>query len=842
MLALAFRLARREMRGGIKGFRIFLACLALGVAAIAAAGSLNAAMRVALVEDARALLGGDMELRLSHRTASEEQLAFLQSRAAVSRMIEMRAMARSLDKDSRTLVELKGVDRLYPLYGKLGLDPALPKEEVLARSPDGWGAAADPNLLARLGLKVGDKVRIGDAVFQIRATITKEPDRVATAFNFGPRFLVQRDALAETGLIEPGSLIRYLYLLKLDPGTSPAEMRKALTDRFPDAGWQIRDAGDAAPGVQRFLDNMTVFLTLVGLTALLVGGIGVANAVKAYMDGKVATIAILKCVGAPARLIFATYFIQIALLTLLGILIGLAAGAALPNAAIHFFGDRLPIDARPGLYPLPLALSAAFGALTAVTFALWPLARARQIPAATLFRDLVARHGRPGRRDMAAIAATGTALALLAVVSAENRLLAAWFVGGAVAALLLFQAAAALLIRGARALSKRRAGSAGSAPLRLALGNLHRPGAPAASVVLSLGLGLTVLVCIALIEGNLSRQFDEQLPREAPAFFFIDIQEQQARSFDEAVASVPGAGEVKRAAMVRGRITRLNGKPVDQVAIDPSAEWAVKGDRGLTMAARQPEDARLTAGAWWPEDYAGPPLVSLDAGIAKGFHLGLGDTISVNVLGRELTATIASLREIDWSSLGMNFTFVLSPGSLNGAPHSYIAAVHARPDAEAALERAVTDRLPNVTSIRVKEALTSVKEIVVKAAVAIRSAAAVTLIAGALVLAGAIAAGQRRRVYEAVVLKVLGATRGVLWRAFLIEYGLMGAATGLIAGIVGSVAAWAVLTFVMHTHWTFLPGAAVATVLACIAATLVIGFAGTWRALGAKAAPLLRHD
>lgn len=838
---LAWRLARRELRAGIAGFRIFLACLALGVAAIAGANSLNAALDAGLAADARALLGGDVALRLTHLPAGADELAFLRASATVSEAVEMRAMARPAQGGGRSLVELKGVDDGYPLYGRLVLEPAV--DEPLARRQGRWGAAADANLLTRLGIGLGDVVRVGDAEFEIRATIAREPDRVATILSLGPRLLIHRNALPETGLVQPGSLLRYVYLLKLPAGGTADAFADELKRRFPEAGWQIRDAADAAPGVRRFLDNMTLFLTLVGLTALLIGGIGVANAVKSYVDGRIPTIATLKCVGASSGLIFRAYFAQIALLAALGIVIGLAVGAVIPSVAVALAGDALPVAARIGVYPRPLLLAAAFGALVALAFSLWPLARATQIPAAALFRDVVARRPAwPGRRPLAGIGLAALALAALTIASAENRGLAAWFVAGAAVSLALFRGLSILITRAARQASRRHAGRSAGPAWRLGLAALHRPGAATNSVVLSLGLGLTVLVAIALVEGNLRRQLDERMPAEAPAFFFLDIQQAQAEEFDRLVAAVPGSGEIKRAAMVRGRVVRIDGVPVDRVAIAPEAEWVVRGDRGFTTGATPPEGSRIVAGEWWDPGHAGPPLVSMDSNIAHGFGVGLGDTVTFNVLGREITATIANLREIDWSTLSMNFAFVLSPDALAGAPHTHVATVAATPQAEAAIERAVTDRLPNVTAIRIRQALESVREVMAGVGTAVRGAATVALLAGALVLAGAIAAGHRRRVYEAVVLKVLGATRRHLLKAFLVEYGLLGIATGVIAGVVGSIVAWAVLVFLMHADWRFLPGVAAATVGACMAIVLILGFAGTWRALGAKVAPLLRNE
>ncbi|WP_142848996.1 ABC transporter permease [Telmatospirillum sp. J64-1] len=842
-MPLALRLARRELRGGLKGFRIFLACLAIGVAAIAAAGSLNASLRSALEQDARALLGGDVSMRLTHSEASPEQVAWLEERGDLSSLIEMRAMAAGGAEGARTLVELKGIDGPYPLYGELRLSPEMGVDEALGQRNGLWGAVADRNLLDRLGLEIGDRLTLGDADFELRGVIEHEPDRVAAMLSFGPRVMVESAAMAETGLLQPGSMIHYVYRVRLPPTVQAAAFVDQLEAEFPRAGWRVRTLEEAAPGIRRFLDNMTVFLTLVGLTSLLVGGIGVANAVKSFIEGRVRTIAILKTVGAEGRMIFAVYFAQIAVLALLGIAIGLAVGAALPPLAILLAGDRLPLDARIGVYGGPLLLAGVFGALTALAFTLWPLARAREIPAASLFRDTIV-HGRlrPRLPTVVSILAAGLALSGLAVITAERPMLAAWFVLGSLLALVVFQGAAGLVIGLARRLSQTRAERSGTPRMRLALGNLHRPGAPTASVVLSLGLGVTVLVAIALIEGNLTRQIDQDMPARAPAYFFIDIQRNQAEAFRQAVSSVPGAGEVKMAPTIRGHITHIAGRPVDEVTVDPSVEWAIRGDRGITAAEQQPADSRLVAGQWWDADYQGPPLASLTADIARGFGIGVGDTITLSILGRPITVTIASLREVDWSSLAMNFSFVLTPHTLAGAPYTYIATVQAEPEAETAVERAVTQAMPNVSAIRVREALEQVSQMMEDSSIAIRAAAGITLLAGALVLSGAVAATHRRRVYEAVVLKVVGVTRADLWRAFLLEYGLLGAATGLVAGIIGAIAAWAVSVHVLRLNWVLLPDVALWTIVACMLATMVVGFAGTWKALGAKVAPYLRNE
>lgn len=844
---LAWRLARRELRGGLKGFGVLIACLAIGVAAIAAAGSVKSAVNAAIAEDARALLGGDLALRLTHQPTDAEQLAALQDAGQLAETIEMRAMARSLD-GRRSLVELKAVSLAYPLYGQVVTEPAQPLAGLLgqSRGDEGgglWGAVAEPALMARLGVKPGDVLQVGDARFRLSAAIIAEPDRVASIFSLGPRLLVHRDALAATGLVQPGSLIRYGYLLRLPVGSDPQAIADTLTQRFPQAGWQIRGVDDAAPGVERFLDNLTLFLTLVGLTSLLIGGVGVANAVKAFVDARVTTIAILKSLGAPSRLVLAVYALQIGLVALLGIALGVLAGALAPWAVAAAAGPHLPLRLALGLYPGSLALAAGFGALVTLAFGLWPLSRAAAIAPTALFRDAVAPLAQgPRRRAVAAVGLAVVALAVLTVASAENRLLAAWFVVGAATTLGLFRLGAVALRRLAAAGSQRRRERSGAPAVRLGLARLHHPGAVTASVMVSLGVGLTVLVAIALVQANLTRQVAEKLPQKAPAFFFIDIQGAQAEQFDRIAATVPGVGEIHRAAMVRGRITRILGIPVEQATIAAEAQWAVRGDRGLTMAATPPEGTRLLAGEWWPADYQGPPLVSLESRIAKGFGIGIGDTVTVNVLGRDLTATVASLRDVDWSTAAMNFAFVLSPGALAGAPHTWIATAQATPAAEDALERAVTDALPNVSAIRVRQAIESVQRMLGGVGVAVQLAGAVTVVSGALVLAGAVAAGRRRRIYEAVVLKTLGATRLDLLKAYLVEYGLLGLATGFAAGTVGTLAAWAILRLVMRADWVFLPGTAATTVAACTLTALLLGFLGTWRVLSLRAAPHLRNE
>ena len=839
MLALAARLALRELRGGLRGFRIFLACLTLGVAAIAAVQSVAKGVVDGLRADGRAILGGDVALRLIYYPASDAQQAHLAAAGAVSTATEMRAMARRTDGARSTLVELKGVDSAYPLYGALVLDENVDAATALARIDGVWGAVAEPMVLDRLGLAPGDRITIGETQVELRSVIEREPDRAGSGtFTLGPRVMIAAEALPDTGLIQPGSMIYYNYRLRLPGDVDVAAFVADLNERFPNAGWRVRDFTDAAPQLRQMVGRLAMFLSLVGLTALLVGGVGVGNAVKSYLDGRIATIATLKCLGADSTLVFATYLTQIMILALGGIAVGLVIGAATPFLVASVLSNLLPVTAHAGVYPGALALAAAFGLLTALTFSVWPLARARETPAGALFRDVVApTHRRPRAVFAAIVALSALALGGLAVVSADDRLLALSFLVGAAATLAGFRGAAWLVMRGAARVRRPR-----RPVLRLALTNLHRPGAPTPSVVLSLGLGLTVLVAIALIQGNLARQVQDTLPQGAPDFFFVDIQPDQIDPFREVIAEQAGAGELEAVPSLRGRIVAVNGVPAQQALIDPEYAWILRGDRGVSYRVEPRSTDRIVAGEWWPRDYAGPPLLSIYGDIATAFGIGIGDRLTINVLGRDIEAEIANLREIDWETLTINFTLVFSPQPLAAAPHTFIATVEATDAAEGAVQQAVIERFANVTAVRVKDALETVNRILASIGDAVRGTASITLIAGTLVLAGAVAAGHRRRVYDAVVLKVLGATRGDVLRAFVLEYGLMGLITAVLAAGIGSIAAWAVLTHVMETDWVFLPGVTAATALLAAAITVAFGFVGTWRALGQKAAPLLRNE
>jgi putative ABC transport system permease protein len=731
------------------------------------------------------------------------------------------------------------------LYGTVALEPAGDIAGALAERDGMFGAAVDPALLARLGLERGAKVTVGTATIELRATLKTEPDRLAGGIGFGPRLLISAAALRATGLLQPGSLVRWHYRLRI-PGSNANDRTAnavvaASEAQFPDAGWEVRTRANASPQLGRNIERFTQYLTLVGLTALLVGGVGVANAVKHYLDRRREVIATLKSLGATGGRVFAIYLIEVTVLAAIGTAIGLVIGAILPFAISAAFGGVMPLPIDPALHAGELAFAVLYGFLTALAFALWPLGRAHDVPVSALYRDAVAPERRlPRLRYLVLTTLVIAALGTLAIALAYDRKIAAIFIAAAALVFVVLRLVALLIMTLARRAPRPR-----FALLRLVLANIHRPGALTPSVVLSLGLGLALLVTLLQIDGNLRRQFVAALPEKAPSVFFVDIQDADATRFDAfAKKNAPNA-HYERVPMLRGRIVSANGIRAEDLKAAPNAAWVLQSDRGITYAGAVPAGSRVVAGEWWGPDYQGPPLVSFENKIAEGLGLKIGDPVVVNVLGRNITATLANLRAVDWQSLGINFVLVYSPGAFRGAPHTHIATFTypggSTLEAEVALLKAAAAEFPTVTAVRVREALEAVAKVVFDLTLAIRGASAVTLIAAVLVLAGALATGHRHRVYDAVVLKMLGATRRRLLTAYALEYLLIGLATALVGVAAGSLAAFLVMTEVMNLAFVWLPLPALVATLGAAALTIAFGLIGTFAALGQKPAPVLRH-
>ena len=828
-MSIAWRLALRDLRRGGRGLLLLALCLFLGTAALAGIGSLSASLIAALDAQGRQMLGGDVELVVSQRRATVEEVAAFAARGRVSETVAMRAMASAGHEP--VLVDLRGVDGAWPLVGAFRLAPG-----ALTDRPRGKQIAIAPALADRLGVKVGDQLRLGAATLHIIGLIATEPDRLGAGFTLGPPVLVDMAGLDATQLVQPGSLYESHYRIVLPRPDKATAASDALTKRFARNGFSVKSSDRAASSLRRGIAQLGQFLLLVGLAALAIAGVGIGSGVAAYLAGKTRIIATLKVLGARSGTIAAIFLTQLGLVAAAGITAGLALGALVPAIVVAGAGDALPVPPRLALYPLPLATAAVLGLLVALLFALPALARARHVPAATLLRDALAPNGWPSWRVIGAMLVLVTALVALAVLTASDILLALGFVG-AVAALIVLLWVIGLLVRlGVARLPRPRAPL-----LRLALANLHRPGAETDRLVVALGLGFSLFVALAVIDTSLSAELAGAAPAKAPRFFAIDLQPEDAAAFRAAIDGAAPGARIEAVPSLRGSISAVKGARVADMKTLPDAAWVLRGDRTLTWSATVPPRNAVVAGKWWPANYRGPPLVSLEDSAAAALGLKVGDRITVTVLGVDVPARIAALRKIDWGGLGLNFAIVFSPGYIEEAPHSLLASVYSAPARDGAVARDVAAALPSVTMIRVGDLIGQIGVALGQIALAIRAAAAVTVAAGIAVLVGAVAASSRARRYDAVILKLLGGNARQVLTAQALEYALLSLIVVLVALIVGASAGWFVVVQVFELAWAPDWAVVAMTLAASVAVTLGIGVVGSLPALRAKPAEALRE-
>jgi putative ABC transport system permease protein len=832
MIPLSLRFAAREMRAGVRGFRIFLACLALGVAAIAAASSTAEAFRRGLAEEARTILGGDLAVSADRAFTPAERAAFERiGRATYA--VAARAMAQTPSGDRR-LVEMRGVDGRYPLAGTVDVRDADGRQTTLAAVFAGQGglpgAAVEQTLLNRLRLRLGQPFKVGNEQMVATAVLAGEPDRMSRGFALGPRVLTAWTTVEKGGFIG-GSLFGETARIALPEGVNLRRAERALRPALaPDL--RLRDRYDATPGISRLIDRLEYFLGFIGLASLVAGGLGVSQAVGAYLEAKKPSIAALKALGADGPLIRNLYLVQIAALTLLGIAIGLALGAACPFLLAWIAGDKLPVPALFAVYPGPLLKAALFGALSAGAFCLLPLGRARLTPPAALFR-----HDLSGRLafgpELIAAAACAAGLAAVAVLTAPSKPMAGIMIAGVAAAFALLWG---LGRTGSWLAGRGRVAARGAA--RLGLANLAGPGSAARTASPAVGLGVALLAAVVLIQSSLLAEVREVAPRTAPSLVFTEIPSGSGPRFDAEVAAALGPltpDRYLRMPLFSGRVTAVRGRP----ALRRRGE-RFDYDMQMSVAAAPPKGLSIVSGAWWPAGYSGPPLVSISEGMAEAGRLKVGDGMTVNALGTDIEAKVASIRRVDVGAFGPSFQVILDERALAGAALRQIAIAKTDKAGEDRVLRRLGQSFPEVNVISVREQLEAATDLFDRLALAVRGAAAVAALAGVLVLAGAIAAGARARAREAALLKVLGAARGQVLTAYAVEYGAVGLIAGAAGVALGAAAAWPVVALVFQTRWS-VDWAGVAALAG--GAMLLAGLGGTLAALAALAkrpAPVLR--
>lgn len=837
------RIALIDLRGSLARFGILIACLALGVGTIATVGAVGAALQDALNRDARALLGGDIEARLTYRRADADELAFLSGLGKVSEVID--TFARAEHEGSSALAALRGVDNAYPLVGSVAIEGGGPLGDLLASRDGVWGTVVDPVLLERLGIAVGDVIGLGNARFQIRGLLDSTPDQVSQGVAIGFPVVVSIAGLAETGLLDPATLARYRYKMLLNEGITLLDASERIVSAFPDAGWQIGTPEKATDELGEYFENFSSFLAIVGLTALLVGGIGVANAVSAYIADRQRTIATMKALGATRSRILLHFLIQALILIGMGIAAGVTLGALLTLIGLPLLGPAFDLPLSSTIDWPSLGTASVFGLLIGFAFAYGPLHRAEDTKPAILFRTVGTAIPRPASwRDIlrpglvVPLAAAMAGIFGMAVLVAGKVSIVFWYgVGAAVAFAVLALAAEALkaVLRLVRPSS--------NAYLRNAIKAIVRPGSPAPAIVMSMGLGLALLVLIAILVDDLRRQLDPSIRVDAPTLVYMDLFDDELAELQALAAADPRVERFSSNPVLRTPSILVNGAPLpetDEIARDISIYF---GDEyPLTSAVEFPPGNVITAGQWWPPDYAGEPIASVSEFMRNSYGLKLGDKLTFDIFGEPVMVTIASFRDFDWQRGRINFPIILSPGVMDAFPLSYFAFMKVAAGSEPEVERELIGRYPDLVFIPVEEALTALRDVIDGISAAIAVVGTIAVVSGVLVLAGALAAGRRQREADSVVNKVLGATRGEVVRSYLIEYGLVSGLAAALAIGLGVAGAWAFTTLAVKTLFLVDPLLLAIVVGSAVAVTVAIGAATTWKALSAKPARFLREE
>ncbi len=838
-LPIPLKLALTELKQGWRHFSVFLACLVLGVSIMACVNTFGSIVESSLQNEAQSLLGGDMEIRIRGLEASKEQRQFLEKYGKISYAATLRSMLHYEDK--HTLVEIKAIDENYPLIGTLAFNEQVAKEQALENN----GIAVDQILLSQLGLKIGDEVKIGESSYIIRATIKTEPDRAVQIFSFGPRVIMSHAALKASNLVSTFSLVEHRYRIVTPEGVIAddkyeKQVESELQKNFPDTSWRVSTGTDGNQTLKRFLNQLLAFMTLSGLATFLISGIGIGSSVRAYLEKKSQTIAVLKVQGASRKTVFVTYMLVLGALAVAGGVAGVAIAMLITSALVPLLADILPaLKGQSGIYLPSSILAMWYGILISYIFSMPALLSAINVRPSLLFRSktglLFFRNDKTVRGTVAALISI---LLITLFINANDKVFIVGSFCVILVSFLLFGLCSVFVRKLTRNIKVKKPW------LKLALGNMHRPGSTTGTVIFAIGISITVLIALTLTEANFQARITQLMEEKAPSLFMIDIQPHQKQQVQNLLLEYSSPEKVMLYPMVRGRITKIAGKPVSEVKIDDDIDWAVRGDRGISYSAAPPPNANIVKGKWWPEDYAGKPLLSVDARFLGGMGIDIGDTITITILGEEITAEIASAREIDYSTFQMNFAMMLSPGVIEEFPHTSLATIHLdkNNDAEFELVGRIAKDFPGVTAIRTREVVDLVQNIMQHIATALRVTVAISLLAGILVLTSALSATIEQRMYDVAILKVLGARRSDILKSCTAEWMLLALVTSVIAASIGTFGAWLINVRLRGQEFQLMPHVTITTIGACILVIWLIGYLGNRRLFNFRPSAMLRNE
>ncbi|WP_173425726.1 ABC transporter permease [Aurantiacibacter marinus] len=790
----AWSIAKRDLSSGFRGLRLLLVCLFLGVGALAAIGSLTSAIQNELDSQGQTLLGGDFEIELWQRTLNAEETAFLEQYGTLSPGYRLQAMASTVE--AAVPIELKAVADNYPMYGTLLLEGS-----GAASAPTGNDAYLAPGAAERLNVGTGDIITIGTQAVTVAGIIAEEPDRLSEGFALGQTVIVPVDFPQSAGLTAPGAMFESKTRLAYNGNHDPEQLQEALEKAFPGVPFDTRSSERASPGADRFVSRMGEFLTLVGLAALVIAGIGIGGGVNSYLEARRNSIATLKILGATSRDITRIYGLEVGAAALAGSLAGLVVGVLVTPLLAGALGALLPVSNTLVFDPWALLRALLFGLLVALIFAAPPLIRARDFPAMALMRARVSPLARQWRGAIVPVGLGLLGIAILAIGFSQQPLLSAGFLGGA-ALVLGFLALLGRAIRSGAA----RAPRAVNPIVRAAVANLHRPGAATGSLVTALGFGLSAFVLLAAMQSSLDGNIRQSVPERAPDYFVLDIPKDGLEEFYATVNAVSADAAVDAVPTMRGSIVSYGPDDAQIVVAEleelPEGAWGLSGERGLTYSAALPDGNVLTEGEWWAADYDGEPLVSVDVDLATAADMSIGDMITISILGVERSARVANFRRVDWESLGFNNVWVFSPNTLEDTPHNLAATIDLPEGTDTGgLLRDLVRAFPSSSVIEVGPILNEARAILDQVSLAILAAASVAVLAGIAVLLGAIAAARAARIYDTVILRVLGASKRQLLALQFAEFGLL---AGLLAGValaLGTGVAWLIVTQLFEFDW-----------------------------------------
>ena len=846
-MTFVLRMMVRELRSSWRRLLFFFICVAIGVGAIVALRSVIQSVRIGLMREARSIIASDVLVSTNRAWTDEvrQQLdARLSSEDVLGRMeaIETATMVRP-EQGAATarMVELRGVQRGFPFYGEIKLLDGTPYSHELLR---GRGALVRPELLTQLGTSVGQRIIIAGQPFTVRGVISQEPGRRVGAFSFGSRVLVDHDDLRATGLLTFGSRASYQILLRVREDAVERltrDIRRDFRDRFVAARSYRSTEDDIGEDLLR-TEN---YLSLVGFIMVVLGGIGVWSVTRVFVKQKIRSVAILKCLGATAGQVMATYVAQVMLLglggSLLGVVIAAIAIEAIPESAAAAFGN----------VPYGLTLSAALqglavGLLVSLLFSLVPLLEMRRVKPLLLLRGgdvampaalhssaprrfplsvLPAAFWRADRVQVAATVVVTAALVAVAAWQAASLQVAFVVCGGFAAVALILHGAGALLVRAVRPLAV-----APWFPLRHAVLSLRRPGNQTRVILLAVGLGSFFVLGVRALQSNLLAQFTIGLERSGADMFLIDIQKDQVEGVRTFVKTA-GAGDARLIPVLRARVTGIRGSETNLESYADVRGRSLGREYVITYRNHLEPNEKLIRGSFWSGQ---PPLapgaaeleVTVEQGLSERARIRVGDMMRFDVLGRIVHAKVTGIREVDWDDArNGGFMFVFRPGPLERAPHTYIGTLRAPEEssARALFQRDLVTRFPNVSAIDVREVLATLQGVVDNVTFAISIVGAVTLASGVLILIGAVAMTKFQRVYEAAILRTLGASTRLLASMLALEYSTL----GLIAGLVGATGAiglsWAVCRYVFEIEWQPAPGV---LALGAVVTTALVGVIG----------------